>query len=480
MADRNKDNKTVPLDPSRSRKKSRSPLPKGQKASVAQFPEGGREGRNIPAVDLEYMSGTSAALLLKSPWLGRLLILLSLLAVVGSIVWASWTQVDVITRGDGKVVPSSRLQLVQNRKEGVLETLRVREGDRVEQGQIVMTLNEKILALSLNESDVEYSSLLATIARLKAHADDKDLIFPNVITEYADIQRREMKLYNQQQERLETEMENLGEKVRQSERDVRAMESRRDHLKRSYNLGMKELLMTRPLASKGIVSKAELIQLEQRISDLLSELNEAERNLPYLLSTLQEQRSREREFDLKFRAEPQKALQDLEVKLARLNESRQDQVDRREVRAPLAGIVKRVYVTTVGSVIQPGMELIEIAPAEDTLLVAAKIDARALALLQIGSRALVKLTASDFASYGGLEGVVDHISADAVTEEENNSFYLVRIRIDKNYPGSDQQPLDIAPGMRAQVGIVTGRQTVLSHLLESISPPSPRKEQGGG
>ncbi|CAM3477588.1 HlyD family type I secretion periplasmic adaptor subunit [Parendozoicomonas haliclonae] len=470
MADKN-DNKTVPLDPRRGRKKTRPPVPKGQKAPVAQFPKQGREPRKASAVELEYMSDTSAAMLLKSPQGGRMLIVISFLAIIMAIAWASWAEVDEITRGDGKVVPSSRLQVVQNLEGGILEKLLVQEGDRVAKGQILMVLDDTSFNSTFKESEVEYYSLLAAIARLKAQSEGSELIFPEAVSEFADVQRREMRLYNSQQEALETELEIVAEKVRQSEQEVKALETRRDHLQRSYDLGMKELSMTRPLAQKGVVSEVEMIQLEQRVNDLLSELNEAQLNLPRLQSTMQEQKTKEREVVLKFREKSQEELRDQEVKIAQLTESRkslQDQVARREVRAPLAGIVKKINVTTVGGVVQPGMDLIEIVPVEEALLVETKINPKDVAFLQSGDKAIVKLTAYDFAIYGGLEGVVDHISADTITDEEGESFYQVRIKTQKNHLGSNEKPLEIIPGMHAQVDIVTGKKTILSYLLKPI------------
>ena len=471
MADKKNDKKTVPLDPKRARPKKRPPVPKGQKAPVTQFPQGGRPRSRASNVELEYMSDASAALLLKSPKGGRMLVIISLVAILIGIIWASWAEIDEITRGDGKVVPSSRLQVVQNLEGGILEQLQVREGDLVQKGQILMTLDDTSFNSSFKESEVEYYSAIAAVARLKAQVEDSELVFPKEVSEFLDIQHRELKLFNSQRRGLETELDIVGEKVRQSEQEVRAMETRRDHLKRSYELGMKELSMTRPLAVKGVVSEVEMIQLEQRVNDLLSELNEAELSLPRLRSTLQEQKGREREVVVKFKEESQEELRDLEIKLAQLGESRkslEDQVARREVRAPLAGIVKKIYVTTVGGVVQPGMDLIEIVPVEEALLVEARINPKDVAFIQVGDLAIVKLTAYDFAIYGGLEGVVSHISADTITDDQGESFYQVRIRTSENHLGTPEKPLEIIPGMHAQVDIVTGKKTILSYLLKPI------------
>ncbi|MCL6268389.1 HlyD family type I secretion periplasmic adaptor subunit [Sansalvadorimonas sp. 2012CJ34-2] len=465
------DKKPVPLDPKRGKKKQRPPIPKGQKAPVTQFPKGGKRKQPASRVELEYMSDASAAMLLKSPSGGRLLVVLSFLAIAIAILWACWAEVDEITRGDGKVVPSSRLQVVQNLEGGILEKLLVREGQLVEKGQALMQLDDTSFNSTFQESEVEYFSVLATIARLKAEVDERRLIFPDEVKSYTDLISRERDVYNSRREGLEAELDIVKEKVRQSEQEMRAMETRRDHLQRSYDLGLKELEMTRPLALKGVVSEVEMIQLEQRVNDLLSELNEAELSLPRLQSTLQEQRGREREVKLKFREETLEELRAEEVKLAQLTQSRKslvDQVSRREVRAPLPGIVKKIHVNTIGGVVQPGMDLIEIVPVEDALLVEAKINPKDVAFLQTGDKAIVKLTAYDFSIYGGLEGKVDHISADTITDEQGESYYIVRIRTEKSHLGTDKEPLEIIPGMHAQVDIVTGKKTIMSYLLKPV------------
>ena len=335
----------------------------------------------------------------------------------------------------------------------------------------LMQLDDTSFNSTFQESEVEYFNQLAAVARLKAEVEDQSLTFPDEVREYPDIMMRERRLFKGRQQGLQSELSIVSEKVRQSEQELRAMETRRDHLQRSHELGQKELSMTRPLSLKGVVSEVEMIQLEQRVNDLLSELNESELTVPRLQSTLQEQRERERDVKVKYREEALEELGDREVKLAQLTESRKnlkDQVSRREVRAPLAGIVKKIYVTTIGGVVQPGMDLIEIVPVEEALLVEAKVNPKDVAFLQNGDRAIVKLTAYDFAIYGGLEGIVDHISADTITDEEGESFYQVRIRTNNNHLGTEQKPLDIIPGMHAQVDIVTGRKTILSYLLKPI------------
>ncbi len=471
MTDKKNDKKTVPLDPKRGRKKPRPPTPQGHKAPVSKFPAGGRKNYKASNVEMEYMSDASAAMLLKSPKGGRMLILLSFIAIAMAVVWASWAEIDEITRGDGKVVPTSRLQVVQNLEGGILDKLLVREGDRVDQGQPLMMLDDTSFNSTLKESEIEYLSAVASIARLQAQSEDRELVFPEAVEDYPDVQRRERKLYNSSLSAMESETNILKEKVRQSEQELRAMESQRGHLRRSYELGMKELSMTRPLALKGVVSEVEMIQLEQRVNDLLAELNEAELTLPRLQSTLQEQKGRLQEASVRFRNEAQEELRNQEVELAQLNESRKslkDQVARREVRAPLSGIVKKIYVTTVGGVVQPGMDLIEIVPVEEALLVEARIHPKDVAFLSVGDQAIVKLTAYDFSIYGGLEGDVIHISADTITDEKGESFYQVRIRTKNHYLGTEEKPLEVIPGMHAQVDIVTGRKTILSYFLKPL------------
>lgn len=451
--------------PARPAKKARKPVPK-RNTGNARKPKVCRD-----SADLQFMADIHAAQLQDAPMGARALLWIGLVAVFAVLIWMGWAQLDEITRGNGKVVPSSRLQVVQNLEGGILDAIYVSEGDQVEVGQTLMHLDEIRFSSSLQEAEVEYYSILATIARLRAEAEQRTLIFPRALDRFPASRDREQALYRSRRQSLETNLTIVKEQTEQQEQALRALRSRRAHLQRSYELSRKELELTRPMAEKGVISEVELLQLEQKVNDLLAELRNAELDMPRLTSTLEENRARERDVLLDFQAQARETLRENEIRLARMTESRKslrDQVTRRQVKSPVKGVIKKIHVNTIGGVVQPGMDLVEIVPLQDHLLVETMVAPKDIAFLRVGLKAVVKLTAYDFAIYGGLQGKVDHISADTITNEQGESFYLVRIRTGRNWLGTAEKPLHIISGMVASVDIITGKKTVLDYLLKPV------------
>lgn len=430
-----------------------------------------KQAETMPSYDLDYMSDTSAAMMLKTPKGSRILLFSVLFVVLTLIIWAAWADVDEVTRGAGKIIPSSHLQVVQNLEGGILKALFVAEGDMVKKDQSLMQLDDTRFASSYRESAVEHSSFVAAIARLKAEVNDTPLSFPKELDTFPKYRKREREVYQSRQHSLKSELSIVKEQAEQVLQDLKSYQAQQRRLQRSRSLLKREYQMTKPLASQGVVSEVEMIQLEQRINDLEGELETASLAIPKLESSYKETKQKEEEVRLQFKEKAVAELNETEVKLAQLVESRssiQDQVQRTSVRSPVAGIVKKINITTIGGVVQPGMNLMEIVPLEDTLLVEAKIRPKDIAFLRKDLKAIVKLTAYDFAIYGGLEGAVEHISADTIQDEEDESYYLVRIRTDKSDLGTDEKSLPIIPGMLTNVDIITGKKSVLDYLLKPI------------
>jgi adhesin transport system membrane fusion protein len=230
-------------------------------------------------------------------------------------------------------------------------------------------------------------------------------------------------------------------------------------------------VITRPLAARRVVSKIELLQLERQVNDLAGELDSTRLAVPRIESALEEAERRIEERGLSFRAEAQRELNAVQAEATALAEAitaSADQVKRTEVRSPVRGTIKRLLVTTVGGVVQPGEDLVEIVPLEDTLLVEAQVRPADIAFLHPGQLAKVKVTAYDFSIYGGLDGVVEDISADTITDERGESFYRIRVRTDDNALEHNGETLPIIPGMTTQVDILTGEKTVMDYLLKPI------------
>ncbi|UYM18115.1 HlyD family type I secretion periplasmic adaptor subunit [Endozoicomonas euniceicola] len=426
---------------------------------------------HVKPEDLEYMSDTSAAMLMKTPKGGRLLIYMMLLAVFSAVIWASVAELDEITRGMGKVIPSSRLQVVQNLEGGILQELYVQEGELVEEGQLLLRLDDTRFRSTYRESAVEYYSELARAARLKAELSGKDIYFPSELDDYREYIEREETIYENRKAGLRAELDIANRQSSQAKHELSASEAQLEFLTTSHELGEEELELTKPLAKQGVVSHVEMIQLKQRVNELASERKMTELSIPKLKSAYQEALARKRELTVKFREEVVQELRETELKLDQMTESHtslEDQVNRTLVRSPVPGIVKKININTIGGVIQPGMDLLEIVPVEDNLLIEAEISPKDIGFLREGMPSVVKLTAYDFAIYGGLEGTLEHIGADTVENEKGESFYVVHIRTDKNYLGNEETQLEIIPGMKTNVDILTGKKTLMDYLLKPI------------
>lgn len=426
---------------------------------------------HVKQEDLEFMSDTSAAMLSKTPRGSRILIYTMLFAVLVSLIWATFSELDEITRGMGKVIPSSRLQVVQNLEGGILEELFVQEGELVEEGQSLLRLDDTRFRSTYRESAVEYYSELARAARLKAELSGADIRFPEELNDYREYIEREQLIFDKRKDGLRAELDIANRQASQAKHELAASEAQLEFLTTSFELGQEELTLTEPLAKQGVVSQVEMLQLKQRVNDLASEKTMTELSIPKLKSAYEEALARKRELTVKFREEVVQELREAEVRLDQMTESHtnlEDQVNRTLVRSPVTGIVKKININTIGGVIQPGMDLLEIVPVEDNLLIEAEISPKDIGFLREGMPSVVKLTAYDFAIYGGLKGTLEHISADTVENEKGESFYIVHIRTDRNYLGSEERQLEIIPGMKTNVDIITGKKTLMSYLLKPI------------
>ena len=240
---------------------------------------------------------------------------------------------------------------------------------------------------------------------------------------------------------------------------------------RSYALLKQELDMSEPLAAEGAISEVEILRLKRSTNDLRGELEATRLAIPRIQSELEEMHNKIEDLDISFRTQARSELNELQAELSGVEEtlhSQEDRVTRTVVRSPVRGEVKQIKVSTIGGVIQPGMDLLEIVPLEGTLLVEAHVRPADIAFLRPDQDAQVKLTAYDYAIYGGIPAKLEHISADTITDERGDSFFLIRVRTDRNYLGPAENPLKIIAGMTAVVDVMTGKKTVLDYLLKPV------------
>lgn len=427
---------------------------------------------STPQNDLEFLSDRNAALMLKSPRGGRIILWCILLFVVAGLVWANHAALDEVTVGDGKVIPSSQVQEIQNLEGGILKEINTQVGQTVERGQLLMTIENTEALSSLREQQAESISLRVRASRLEAESSGVEPEFDAELRAlYPDVVNREIDLYNNRLASLETNQLVFQQQIEQKRQEIVEQEAKLANLRQSFELSQEELNLTRPAFEQGAVSRVELLQLERQVNQLKGDLEATQLAIPRARSALKEAQNKLKESAAKFRAEAQEDLTNVRGKLDQIRESSvslEDKVSRTQVRSPVKGIVKQIQINTVGGVIRPGMNLMEIVPLEDSLLIEAKVRPEDIGFIKPGLHAVVKLTAYDFAIFGGLPAEVENISADTILDEEGNSFYQIRVRTDKNYLGTSESPLPIIPGMQASVDVITGKKTLLDYLLKPI------------
>ncbi len=425
------------------------------------------------AGDLDFVRSTSAAMLEQTPKRSRLLLYLIVLMVAVLIYWADNAPLDEISRGEGKVIPSHQVQIVQNLEGGIVAEILISEGDKVEKDQVLLKIDDTNFESSFMESRLRYLELIAKAARLTAEAQNFDefQIPPIVIEESPELARNEKALFKTHFRRLQSNQKILQNQVEQNEQEVKEAESKQRQIKRSYSLALKELRIIKPLYKAGAVSQVDVIKRERQVNELLGELNAVKLSIPRLKSNIKESENKIEELIIRSQSEAREELNDVSAEIPRILESidtLEDKVHRTHVRSPVKGTIKRLFVNTINGVVQPGMDLVEIVPLDDALIVEAKVQPSDIAYLYPGLKAIVKFTAYDFAIYGGLEAEVIHISADSITNDKGESHYLVRVRTLKSYLGKTDDSLPIIPGMITQVDILTGKKTVMDYLLKPI------------
>jgi adhesin transport system membrane fusion protein len=404
------------------------------------------------------------------------ILLASVLFLGAALAWANWATLDEVTVGEGKVIPSSQIQIVQNLEGGIVSEIMVKEGDIVKKDQPLMRIDDKRFAASYKEGQAKDVSQLAKIARLSAEATGAAFIAPSALkAKHANLIAEEKALFDSRRISLQSNLTVLQQQAEQRKQEITEKRSRMDQLKQSLSLADKELQMMRPMAQQGVVSEVELLKLERGVNDLKGDMDATQLAIPRLDSAYLEIINKINELNTRFRAEAAKELSQARAEqtaLSAANTANEDRVVRTLVKAPLAGTVKQIKVNTVGGVVQPGMDLLEIVPADDRLLIEAKVRPADIAFLHPGQQAMVKLSAYDFSIYGGFPATLEHISADTLDPQRQNekpeSFYRIRVRTNQNKLSGRGEALPILPGMVATVDIQTGKKTVLQYLLKPI------------
>jgi adhesin transport system membrane fusion protein len=423
--------------------------------------------------DQDFISDINDKTLNTIPLGSHIILWLTFAFVSIALVWANFATLDEVTRGTGRIIPSSQIQVIQNLEGGILAEIMIREGDLVEKGQALLRLDDVRFSSSFNETQIKYYELLANIARLTAEAHQEPLQIPKEVTEnFPELIKNAQLLYDSEISKLNSSMQILQHQVSQKKQELIELKAKRNRISRSYSLLNQELKMSEPLVAEGAMSEVEILRLRRSVNDVYGEMSSARLAIPRIQAAIDEAVQKIEEQKLDFHT---KALVDLNKNKAELDRSSEtilalkDRVNRTLVTSPVKGIIKRLKVNTVGGVIQPGMDLLEIVPLEDQLLIEAQIRPADIAFLHPGQKAIVKLTAYDFSIYGGLQAKLEHISADSLINEDNDqSYFLIRLRTEKNYLEKNGAKLNIIAGMTTDIDILTGKKSVLDYILKPI------------
>lgn len=422
------------------------------------------------ATDIDFVEDADAEILVQDERGLRAVIWMCCILLVTLIVWAAMARIDEVARGEGKVIPSSQIQVLQSFDGGVVDDILVREGYVVEKEQVLLRIDPTRFVSSLRETTSQVEALQAKALRLHALASGEKFEAPETLrTTIPELLAQEQELYEAERQRLNAAVNIAKEQLIQRQQELTEVRARFQQSSESLDLAEQEMRLTKPLVQTGAVSNVELLRLEREVSQLRGENATAAAQIPRLQAAINEAQQKITEVQLTFANEMRTQLTDVNARLRGMQEGSEglaDRVKHAEIRSPVRGTVKQMLVNTVGGIVQPFQPVIEIVPLEDNLLLEVRILPKDIAFIRPGQQALVKFTAYDFAVYGGLDATVENISADTVVDEKGNAFYIVKVRTTTAWLGKSRLP--IIPGMVAEVDLLTGKRTVLAYLMKPI------------
>lgn len=405
----------------------------------------------------------------------------AILALVGSIalfllfglLWMAWAELDIAVQASGKVIPSSRVQEIQSMEGGIIQTIAVKEGQTVKRGDLLARLENLQFNSDLGESRHTYWDARAALARLEAEIHGRAPVFSKELRESAPERVAEQQaLWRARGLERQHTRETLQRQVTQREQELAETRSRIATLGELLGDARENLAMEDKLMKQGAGARADYLTAKQKLSSLQGDLEAARVSVQRLQAVIQEARARLAEADSRFVAEASRERSELELKAATTSQqltALADRVERRELRAPMDGIVNRLLLTTVGGVAQAGQTLMELVPAEDNLQISVRVKPADIAFIHPGQEAKVRISAYDSSIFGTLVGRVKRVGADALLDKEKQeSYFEVILETEQNYLGAAAERLTISPGMAADASILTGKRTLLEYLLKPV------------
>ena len=422
--------------------------------------------------DSEFMPEVAGVAQEDSPRWSRLTVWIAAALIISALLWAKFAVLQEVTMGEGKAIPSSKVQVIQNLEGGIVTEIFVREGQMVNKGDTLLRLDDTRFRSNKGESEVDRFTLTAQVERLSAEAEGRPFkLSDEVVAKAPQVAEDERSLFEQRQRRLASEQRTLSEQLRQKTQELAEFRSKQGQFSSSLGLLQQEMNMSAPLVGTGAVSPVEILRLKRAAVEIRGSLNATTLAIPRAESAINEIKSKIDESEQSFRSEAAKELNEKRAELSKITATSiaiDDRVTRTTVTSPVHGVIKQLKVNTIGGVVQPGSDMVEIVPLEDNLLIEAKVRPQDVAFLHPGQKAMVKFSAYDYTIYGGLSAKLELIGADTITDDKGNSFYLIQVRTDKHHLGGDVKPLLIIPGMVATVDIITGEKSVLDYLLKPV------------
>lgn len=398
---------------------------------------------------------------------------LLMIGIAVLILWASIYEIEEVTNGQGRVIPSSQVQVIQTLEGGIIRSIDVREGQTVEKDQILIQIDDTGFSSSLGELEEKRLALRVEQVRLEAEASGAEaLIFPPTLIEKAvQSVAAEQEVFRTRRAQLNGELEVLQDRLQQRKGDLEELAATRAKLTETLKPVQRETVLTERLYKRGVVPEIDFLRLQTQQAEIQGNLNVANATVPKLEAAIREAENQILSAKGAYELTSRERLAKLQGELAVVQESirgASDRVTRTSLRAPVRGVVNKISLTTIGAVLQPGRDIMEIVPIEDSLLIEANVRPQDVAFIKTGEQASVKLTAYDYLIYGSLKGTVERIGADTIEDKNGDEFFKVIVRTEQNYLGTDDKKFKIIPGMVASVDIQTGTRTVLTYLLKPI------------
>jgi len=423
--------------------------------------------------DLEFVSSASEARLLAAPTGASFLIFLTFIFMAVLLAWSIVMPVDEVVKAKGKVIPSKQVQVIQNLEGGIIKEIKVLEGQSVQKGQELILISDVSAASDLSDNKNSYNRLLARLVALNAGLDGKRFVkFPQELTPYIEITSQARKQFSANWKELVSKVEELEYAIDKNKKEYDSARSKLKIAKDDYTLAKEELSLNQKAYNQKIIAKVTYIKSKHEANSAKSKYSEAKHDVPKAKASLSEAMSKKNSYMAEQRSRFERERNEVKQKLDTIQSkgvSLKVKVSHSKVVSPVVGTVKKINFNTVGGVIRPGMDIMEIIPTDDKLLIEVQVKPKDIGFILVGLKAKVKLTAFDFSTYGGLDGEVIFVSADTITDEKGKSYFLVRVKTKTNFI-TDKKGIEhtIIPGMQAETDIVVDKKSIFAYILKPM------------